>query len=170
MIINDFTNKKWEIDCIGCSIANRKMLCPGGMIYENESCYIHQDPAVPIEGFLIVGTKRHIQRITDLSKKEYSDLSFLIYEGRNLINTIVTVKNITIIQEEGSSHLHFWLFPWHDWMIKKYGKESLDYIRTITKDAKTTLNTPEHIRRIIDWVEEFKIMIEKKNTKNQKSI
>jgi diadenosine tetraphosphate (Ap4A) HIT family hydrolase len=55
---------------MGCAIADSTMSPPGGIIAANPSCYLHQDPANPLEGFLVVGAKRHVRSLSDLTDGE----------------------------------------------------------------------------------------------------
>ena len=154
----DITNRKWKVECMGCAIADGTVSTPGGIISANDTCYLHQDPEVPLEGFLIVATARHVQSISDLTDSEYADLTSLLRHGRRLLDSVPSLRYVTIVQEERSSHFHLWLFPWHNWMIEKYGDASLTNIRAIMKQAIERLRTPEHVKRILSWAERFRQM------------
>ena len=152
MEITDILDNVWDVGCIGCAIASSKMVPPGGMIAENDSFYVHQDPEIPISGFLIIGSKRHVQSVTDLTEKEYTDFASLLYRSRRLLELLPDIQSVTLIQEERSAHFHFWLFPWQGWMIEKYGSHSLSHIRSIMTYAKTHLRTPILTRSILEEV------------------
>ena len=152
----DFLDNQWDVHCIGCSIAARTMIPPGGMIAQNDSFCLHQDPEVPIPGFLIVSSRRHIRTLNDFTGEEHSGFSDQLRHGRSLLAHLPDIQNVTIIQEERTSHFHCWLFPWYAWMTDVFGKDSLDHIRSITAHAKEHLTTPDHIRSILDTVEQLK--------------
>jgi uncharacterized SAM-binding protein YcdF (DUF218 family)/diadenosine tetraphosphate (Ap4A) HIT family hydrolase len=152
MEIIDISNQKWNVDCIGCAIGAGEMTPPGGVIAENRTFYMHQDPEIPIAGFLIIAPRRHIHAILDLTADEYADFASLLHSGRKLLTRLPELRSVTVIQEEHSSHFHLWLFPWYDWMVEKYGKRSLSHIRPIMEYAKTFSNTPQQQRLILESV------------------
>jgi hypothetical protein len=68
---------------------------------------------------------------------------------------------ITIVQEERSKHLHFWLFPWHAWMDSKFPKR-LSILREINEYAKSN-STQVDIAEIIHTATVIKDYIKKSN-------
>lgn len=122
MQFTDISGQAWQVECMGCAIADSTVTPPaGGIIAANDSCYLHQDPEVPLEGFLVIGTNRHVRSIMDLRRDEYDDLPSLCRYGRQLMDLTPEIRSVTLIQEERSSHFHLWLFPWYGWMIEEYG-------------------------------------------------
>jgi diadenosine tetraphosphate (Ap4A) HIT family hydrolase len=152
MEIHDILHQKWNAACIGCAIGAGEMIPPGGVIAENRRFYMHQDPEIPIPGFLIIAPRRHVHAIVDLTADEYADFASLLQSGRKLLTWLPELRSVTVIQEEHSSHFHLWLFPWYDWMIEKYGKRSLNHIRPIMEYAKTSLNTIQQQQLILESV------------------
>ncbi len=134
------------------------MIPPGGMIAESHACYVHHDPEVPIVGFIVIGSKRHIQSVTDMTTEEYTDFSSLLRSCRTWLQSLPNIRSITLIQEERSRHFHLWLFPWYDWMIDQYGSMSLTHIRTIMHDAKQKFKTPQEIQHILHVVDMLRKM------------
>lgn len=127
----DITNRRWHPDCLGCAIGDSTVKPPGGLIAENDSSYLHQDPEIPLEAFLVIGIKRHVQSLADFTIEEHGNVSSLLRIGRRLMSLVPEILGVTIIQKEKSPHFHMWMFPWHEWMVGKYGRESLDHIRAI---------------------------------------
>ena len=160
-MIKDFLNNEWDVKCVGCSIGCAEMIPPGGIIKETENFCVNQDPEIPIEGFFIIASKKHIKSITELNLDEMLELSTLIYETRNAIKKIGKNEDITIIQEERSGHLHIWLFPRYQWMNEKFDN-SISSIRDIMDYARKNLKNQEQIENILKTVEKVKIEINKK--------
>jgi diadenosine tetraphosphate (Ap4A) HIT family hydrolase len=160
MEINDILNQKWNVGCIGCAIGRGEMIPPGGVIAENRSFYMHQDPEIPIPGFLIIAPRKHVHAIVDLTADEYADFSSLLQSGRKLLTRLPDIRSVTVIQEEHSSHFHLWLFPWYDWMVEKYGKRSLSHIRPIMDYAKTMLKTPHQQLLVLESITVLKKAVE----------
>jgi len=63
---------------------------------------------------------------------------------------------VTIIREERSFHFHLWIFPTHDWMIKKFGK-GITYIRDICSYARdnATIEDKKEILNTIEKIQEY---------------
>jgi diadenosine tetraphosphate (Ap4A) HIT family hydrolase len=142
-------------ECLGCSIVKKEIIPPGGILYETKDFLIHQDPLVPIEGFLIITVKKHISSITELTDEQRHTLIDLLNEGVNLIKRLNIAEEITIIQEERSNHLHFWLFPWQTWMKEKSNynvREICEYTKLHTSKIKC--------RSVMDTIEKFRNLIQ----------
>ena len=50
--INIF-GEECKFDCLGCDIANHKLIPPGGYVYEDDFINISADPEIPIVGFMV---------------------------------------------------------------------------------------------------------------------
>jgi len=144
----DFMGNNWQFDCIGCSMGTHELIPPGGLIYETENFYINHDPEVPINGFLIVNTKKHLKSITEFTKEERVELI-------ELTNIALGITDeVTIIREERSFHFHLWIFPNHDWMIQKFGK-GITYIRDICHYAKENA-TEDYKKEILNTIKKVR--------------
>jgi diadenosine tetraphosphate (Ap4A) HIT family hydrolase len=150
--ITDILEQVWNVTCIGCAIASGEMTPSYGMISENDSFCLHQDPEVPIPGFLILASRKHVQSIADFTENECADFTSLLYRGRRLLNLLPGVNDVTIVQEERSSHFHCWLFPWYHWMIEKWGSNSLDHVRSITAYAKSNRVSDVQTQAVLEAV------------------
>lgn len=159
MMITDL-NKRRESDCIGCAIASKTYDPPGGLILETENFVLHQDPVIPIKGFMIIASKKHILSIAQLDDKEACELFDLVYRARTAMSFISDIEEVTIIQEERSSHLHVWLFPRYQWMSTRFDR-SLTSVREITKVARQELQTPDNNKEVLAAVELIKRNISK---------
>ena len=67
--IKDFLGNEWTFDCLGCAIANREIEIPGGVIYNGKAVFLGADPEVPIPGFLIISSKRHVTSFSQFTKE-----------------------------------------------------------------------------------------------------
>ena len=152
-------NKKFEVECIGCSIAKKEVDIIGGIIAETENFILANDFEYPIPGFLIIGSKKHIQNITEFTQAEYGEVMDLLFKARKGMLDILKIEQATIIQEEGTqgSHFHIWLFPWYDWM-KEIGT-GVSSVRQIMKYAKENNGTKDVLERIISESEKLRDFI-----------
>jgi len=147
--IKDISGKNVKVDCIACAIQSKKMDLPVKRIFETEHFVVEQDFEYPIEGFLILVSKRHIHSISDFNDFEEREFLNILKRSRKVMREVLGVKNITIIQEEDSStsHFHVWLFPWYDWMKKEVGSKLKD-IKEIMKYSKKNFTTKEHLDKM----------------------
>jgi len=119
---------------MGCAISDQSMTVPGGMIQRTDHFCVHQDPLIPVPGFLVIASVRHIRSISQMRADEYEEFSRLLKNAHQAIKDVTRVENLTIIQEESSVHFHLWFFPWTGSVVEKYGKPSLSRIRDIMLD------------------------------------
>jgi len=136
MKTRDFLGNEWDIDCMGCAIADQTMSVPAGILQKTQYFCVHQDPLIPLPGFLVIASLRHIRSISDMDDYEYAELSRLIKATHHAIKEATKVEHLTIIQEESSIHFHLWFFPWTPEVIERYGSPSLTKIREIMADQK----------------------------------
>lgn len=152
----DILSNEWNCSCIGCGLGDGSVAPPGGIVYKSATFVVHQDPEIPIEGFLIITAREHIKSLNELSKNQRYELIDLMNIGVQAIKECNISKEITIIEEERSKHFHVWLFPWHEWMGKAYQHGVYD-ARTIMKEAKehTTENDIKGVFNAVDRIKNY---------------
>jgi diadenosine tetraphosphate (Ap4A) HIT family hydrolase len=136
MTTKDFLGNEWDITCMGCAISNHSMLAPGGLVQKTQHFCVHQDPLIPLPGFLVIASLRHIQFIVDMRESEYEEFSRLLWITHAAIKKVTGVQYLTMVQEEYSKHFHLWFFPWTPSVVEKYGSPALTKIREIMADYK----------------------------------
>lgn len=136
MKTKDFLGREWDIDCMGCAISNGSMLVPGDFIQKRQYFCVHQDPLIPLPGFLVIASLRHIRSIAEMGPVEYEEFSSLLKTTHDAIKKVTGIQTLTIVQEESSRHFHLWFFPWTDDVVEKYGQPSLAKIREIMADFR----------------------------------
>ena len=140
----DFLGNEWDIECMGCAVSDGRMLVPGGFIHKTENFCAHQDPLIPLAGFLVIASLRHIQSISEMESSEFDEFSRLVRSVHNAIKKETNVQYLTLVQEESSAHFHLWFFPWTQSVIELYGMPSLAKIRDIMAEyKKRPINTLE---------------------------
>jgi diadenosine tetraphosphate (Ap4A) HIT family hydrolase len=122
---------------MGCAISDGSMSVPGGFVYRTHYFCVHQDPLIPLPGFLVIASTRHIQSIAEMEETGYGEFTRLIKDSHTAIKEVTRVEYLTLVQEESSSHFHLWFFPWAQELIERYGNPSLSKIREIMADYKT---------------------------------
>jgi diadenosine tetraphosphate (Ap4A) HIT family hydrolase len=132
----DFLGNEWEIDCMGCAVSHGAMLVPGGFIEKTQHFCVHQDPLIPLPGFLVIASLRHIQSMSEMESSEFDEFSRLVRNVQGAIQKETNVQYLTLVQEESSIHFHLWFFPWTELVIETYGAPSLSKIRDIMAEYK----------------------------------
>lgn len=108
------------------------MEVPGGFIARTPHFVVHQDPLVPLPGFIVIASLRHFQRLDEMTAVEYQDFAFLLRKTQLAIKRVTGIEHLTLVQEESSVHFHLWFFRWTESVIKQHGKPSLSKIREIS--------------------------------------
>lgn len=146
--MKDFMDNEWKSECIACEIGKGDIIPPGGIIKETENFFIQQDLEVPLKGFLIIASKKHLKSITQLTFDEATELTNLIYKARLALSKISDINEVVIIQEERSNHFHVWLFPRYNWMNELF-ENSLTDIRKIMQYAKLNMKNEKNIKEVL---------------------
>lgn len=146
--MKDFMNNEWKSECIACEIGKGNIIPPGGIIKETENFFIQQDLEIPLKGFLIIASKKHIKSITQLTFYEVTELTNLLYKSRLALSKISDINEVVIIQEERSNHFHVWLFPKYDWMNELF-ENSLTDIRKIMQYIKLNMKNEKNIKEVL---------------------
>ena len=103
-------------NCTSCALQRGEKESIGGIIAATNYFEARQDYAVPIPGFIIISSKRHIQSIDECTQEERYDFIEFLHKIRCALRQTVAVHTVYIIQEEDAKHFHVWLFPRYDWM------------------------------------------------------
>jgi diadenosine tetraphosphate (Ap4A) HIT family hydrolase len=159
MRTRDFLGNEWDIDCMGCAISNRSMLVPGDFILRTQYFCVHQDPLIPLQGFLVIAALRHIQSISEMQEPEYDEFSKLVRTAQHAIKETIKIKYLTIVQEESSVHFHLWFFPWTKNVIKQYEQPSLTKIREIMADYRNQLISEVEWKELEKTIEKIKTLL-----------
>lgn len=134
----DLLGNEIEFECLGCDVARHKLIPPGGYVYEDDFINVSADPEIPIPGFMVLGIKKHVRTMNELSKEErYRIIDILNLTIENIKECEIANK-VLVIQEERSRHFHIWIVPIHEWM-KEYG-ESVKNIDKIIEHSKEIFN------------------------------
>ncbi len=149
--IEDFTGIKKEVECIGCACAAAGKDV-SGFIIESDLFHAHQDQEVPISGFVILSTKRHIGSVDEFTDEEAKEFIDLLRKIRRAQRKILGIETVYLIQEEDTAdHFHLWMLPRYEWMNdeEKFGRR-VSSARPILKYAKEHMKTKENIAKVVE--------------------
>ena len=127
-----------------------------GFVYQTESFHAHQDQEIPILGFIVLASKRHIQSIEELTEVEAVEFVSIVRQIRRALREELSIEKVYLVEEELSKHFHLWLFPHHDWMNDpKFGKR-IASLRPVMDYAKENMKTPENIAAVLEAAEKLR--------------
>lgn len=149
-----------EFNCMGCDIAEHKLIPPRGYVYEDDFINVSADPEIPIKGFMVLGINKHIKSINDMTNYERNSIISVLNKTVEIIKKVNISKEVLIIQEERSSHFHIWIVPISDWM-KKFGNSVVN-IKEIINYSKENFNE-EQKKELLKAIEDIKNEFKKKN-------
>lgn len=149
-----------EFNCMGCDIAEHKLIPPGGYVYEDDFINVSADPEIPIKGFMVLGINKHIKSINDMTNYERNSIISVLNKTVEIIKKVNISKEVLIIQEERSSHFHIWIVPISDWM-KKFGNSVIN-IKEMINYSKENFNG-EQKKELLKAIEDIKNEFKKNN-------
>lgn len=150
----DILGRKWQYKCMSCAIANGELELPGGLIYEDEYITVGADTEIPLNGFIIIAVKRHVNSIADLTVTERHELIDYISKIIQALKELNIINEVTIVQEERSKHLHVWIFPCYEKYKKMFGK-GVGAIKNICEYVKSNASD-EEVQQCLNTVQKLK--------------
>lgn len=82
------------------------------IIYEDKDIIAFLDLYPPTKGYTLVATKKHIEEVTELSKKEYLTLQEILFKISEAIKKSFNPKRICLLKSgDLVPHLHFHIIP-----------------------------------------------------------
>jgi diadenosine tetraphosphate (Ap4A) HIT family hydrolase len=142
--ITDISGNMVEVECIGCAIAQGTVEVRGGSVINTEYFDVSQDFEVPIPGFMIIATKRHLSSVDQFTDEEAAEFTRILQETRRLQREVLGIESVYIHQEEDTSdHFHVWMLPRHEWMLQ-FGRK-VESMRPIMDYARKNLKTEENL-------------------------
>lgn len=145
VLIANIEGVQREIDCMGCAMAQGEILIPGGSLLRTEHFDAHQDYEIPIPGFIILASLRHIDAVDQFTEDEQKDFLGTLVHVRKAMREALGITTAYLIQEEDSRHhFHVWLLPRYAWMEEKFGKK-IQSVQPIMEYSKDNLKTGENL-------------------------
>lgn len=143
-----------QIKCTSCDLQRGKLTTTGGVIASTDYFEARQDYAIPIAGFVVISSKRHMQSVDEFTLEERHDFMDFLHELRTRMREKLEIQTVYLVQEEDASHFHVWLFPRYSWM-NEFGRK-IKSVKPIMKWSKTNLNTSENIEKVKEAVDKLR--------------
>ena len=166
MIVKAFNGEMVDVgDCMGCVKATGKVNV--GEILKTKNFDISQDFELPINGFIVIGSLRHIETISEMTKEEKQELIVIIDETIRALKNIGVCSEYDVVWEEKEgNHFHAWLMPRHKYLLDAMGTNIIKKVGELFDYAKTNLRTEENLNEIAKTIKNLKTELLKSPTIN----
>lgn len=146
--ITDIGGNTVDTDCLSCAIAQNKVKIRGGSVIRSNHFDVHQDFEIPIPGFMILTSLRHLKSVDEFTNEESDEFIKVLRATRQLQRNILGIETVYLHQEEDTSHhFHLWMLPRYDWMDPQFGRK-VESMRPIMEYARNELKTEENLLKL----------------------
>jgi len=144
--------KTIEVECLSCALTSGLIEPDGGMIIETEHFHAHQDVAYPIEGLVILASKRHLKCLDELTDEERLDYITILTKIRKAQREILGIEYVYYFYNEDTTHhFHTWMVPRYEWM-NEFGR-SVESVRPVLLHARNQMNTEDNNKKVMNAIE-----------------
>jgi diadenosine tetraphosphate (Ap4A) HIT family hydrolase len=157
----DYKGNPTQISCLGCARENGEMERIGTVL-TTKRFDAHQDFEIPIPGFIIISSRRHLQSVDEFTDEEKLDFIDILIAVRAGMRKALNIDVVYLVQEEDTSHhFHVWVFPRYDWMSERFGKKTPS-LRPIMEYVRENMKTKENLKEVEEAVAKLKTYFEAK--------
>lgn len=155
----DYKGNPTQVSCLGCARENEEMERTGTVL-TTEHFDAHQDFEIPIPGFIIISSRRHLQSVDEFADEEKIDFINTLTAVRAGMRKALNIDVVYLVQEEDTSHhFHVWVFPRYDWMVEQFGKKTPS-LRPIMEYAREHLKTEGNLEKVEEAIAKLKTHLE----------
>ena len=167
-IVKSFDGKMIDVgECMGCTKANNfgnEKVNPGE-IARTKNFDISQDFELPINGFIVIGSVRHIESINQMTIEEKQELILLIDVVISELKKLnVCLQYDVVWEEKDGNHFHVWLMPRHKYLLEAIGTNIIKKVGDLFDYAKTNLRTEQNLNQIYETIEQLKTNLKANQT------
>ena len=162
--MKDYANNEIKVNgCYGCAYANHEFSIPCGMVYENEFLTISQDWELPINGWIVLCPKHHVEKLSELTDDERNVLFKYVSLTTKHLKTLGISEFFSVEMEERENiHFHISVIPKHKWMKEIFGSW-MDNVGAFIEYAKANLKTKQNFEIIKTTVKGLSKLFESEN-------
>jgi diadenosine tetraphosphate (Ap4A) HIT family hydrolase len=154
--------KTVEVECLSCALTSGLIEPDGGVIIETEYFHAHQDVAYPIEGLVILASKRHIKCLDELTEVERLDYINIMTSIRKAQRDVLGIEYIYYFYNEDTTHhFHTWMVPRYEWM-NEFGR-SVESVRPVLLHARNHRNSKENNNKVMKAIKDLKNALNERN-------
>jgi len=145
-----------EVECLSCALTSGLIEPQGGVIYETDYFHAHQDVAYPIQGLVILASKRHFISFDELTEEEQMDYIKTLTKIRKVQREVLGIEHVYYFYNEDTTHhFHTWMVPRYDWM-KDYG-HSVESLRPVLRHARNEMNSEQDRAIVLETIEKLRV-------------
>ena len=167
-VVKAFNGKMIDIgDCMGCAKAKTygNLDENPGQILRTKNFDISQDFELPINGFIVIGSIRHLKTINEMTMEEKQELIVIIDETIRALKNIGVCSEYDVVWEEKEgNHFHAWLMPRHKYLLDAMGTNIIKKVGELFDYAKKNLRTEENLNEIAKTIKNLKTELLKSPT------
>lgn len=165
--MKDYANNEIKVNgCYGCAYANHEFSIPCGMVFENEYLTISQDWELPINGWIVLCPKHHVEKLDELTDKERDVLFKYVSLTTKYLKRLGVSEYFSVEMEERKHiHFHISVIPKHAWM-KEVSGSWMDNIGAFTDYAKANLRTKQNLKNIKDTIKKLSNLFKESYERN----
>lgn len=111
--------------CLACDLAEGRVPLPGGVIQETTGWFIEHTVGALGVGTLILKPKRHVTRVSELTREEAAELGPLLVEAARVVDELVEPEQVytCLWSHAGGTpvHIHYVVQPATREVMDAYG-------------------------------------------------
>ena len=104
-----------DMECYTCrSNSGEQRISPGPTIYEGKYWLIEHAYPSKLKGWLVITTKRHVEKLHELSKEEFRELAEICEKTTKVLHKTLNCQKeyaMCLAEVEHFNHIHFHLIP-----------------------------------------------------------
>lgn len=144
--------KSVDVECLSCALTSGLVEPDGGVVLETEHFHAHQDVAYPVQGLIILASKRHITCFDELTEAEKIDYINVLTNIRKAQRKVLGVEYVYYFYNEDTTHhFHTWMVPRYEWMYE-FGR-SVESVRPVLLHARNEMNDDKNIQEVMNAIE-----------------
>ena len=143
-------------NCLACQLNDNSSSVPGGTIKEYEYWILqHIINPIPVKGWLILKTKRHVDGITGMNNSESKELGVILNSITKTLKEVSKAAQIYICCfTEEVSHLHIHIIPRYSDEMRK-GPSLFQLLKEVKQNPSKAVNQEE----VIEFTKKISSMI-----------
>ena len=111
--------------CLACDLAEGRLPLPGGVIYETSGWFVEHTIGALGVGTLILKSKRHVTRVSELTPEEAAELGPLLVQAARVVDGLVAPDQVytCLWSHAGGTpvHIHYVVQPATRELMDAYG-------------------------------------------------
>lgn len=92
--ITDIDGNTVKFNCLSCAIAQNKVEIRGGSVIRSKYFDVHQDFEIPIPGFMILTSLRHVKAIDEFTDEESDEFMQILRATRKLQCEVLAISTV----------------------------------------------------------------------------